>query len=387
MLAASGRPQTDADHIKAEYISITAQLQKHIVFDWWIDSEPESPELLARQWSLAGQYVAAWLDAHPSQGTAAVKEALTQLDPGQGEPQYQPLDESAILIQAPGNIGNVFIVAKNAAHYHVAWSMAQPQEAQGNQATLLAAWRPANAKHGGRGPYLAATASDGSVLPRIGLLPKDGNGHPRFYVDGIYAQSAGGTVGAQISVWFWDGITARPLIAHAYALMIDQQVGTRVEGDLLKVQQKKFFRTFFSCGMCEERQTNWTVRLTPTGVQDLGEQSLVPELDTVDELFYRVTHHERPTALADSHAIKSAEDIVEEARAAKSPKDWAEFQSLGMMGTWKTRVGGNATVLCLALDDVGTHLFTLRPVNGKFYITDLTETKQSCEDWSAAAVQ
>src|SRR5271167_2960295 len=93
MLAVSGRPQTDADHIKGEYISITAQLQKHLVFDWWIDSDPKSPELLARQWSLAGQYVAAWLDAHPSQGTAAVKEALTQLDPGDGEPQYLPLDE------------------------------------------------------------------------------------------------------------------------------------------------------------------------------------------------------------------------------------------------------------------------------------------------------
>src|SRR5271168_952948 len=275
-LAASGQPQADTDHIKAEYISITAQLQKHLVFDWWIDSEPESAELLARQWSLAGQYVAAWLDAHPSQGTAAVKEALTQLDPGDGEPQYLPLDENAILAQAPGNIGNVFIVAKTGGHYHVAWSTAQPQEAQENQAALLAAWRPENAKHGGRGPYLAATGSDGSVLPRIGLLPKDATGHPRFYVDGTYAQSAGGTVGAQVSIWLWDGITARPLIAHAYALMIDQQVGTRVEGDLLKVQQKKFFRTFFSCGACEERQTDWTFRLAPSGVKDLGEKSLVP---------------------------------------------------------------------------------------------------------------
>ena len=36
--------------------------------------------------------------------------------------------------------------------------------------------------------------------------------------------------------------------------MIDQSVGTRVEGDLLKVQQKKFFRSFYSCGSCEERR-------------------------------------------------------------------------------------------------------------------------------------
>jgi hypothetical protein len=387
MLAVPGRSQTDADHVKAEYVSITSQLQKHIVFDWWIDSDPKSPELLARQWSLAGQYVAAWLDAHPSQGTAGVKGALAQLEPGEGEPQYLPLDENVILAQAPGNIGNVFIVARTGGHYHVAWSTAQPQEAEGDQAILLAAWRPESATHGGRGPYLAATGSDGSVLPRIGLLPKDANGHPRFYVDGTYAQSAGGTVGAQISVWLWDGTTARPLIARAYALMIDQHVGTRVEGDLLKVRQKKFFRTFFSCGMCEERQTDWTVRLTPTGVQDLGEQSLVPELDIVDELFYRVIHHEVLTEFADSHVIKRAEAIVAEARAQESAKDWAKFPSLGMMGTWKTRVGGNTTVLCLNLDNAGTNLFTLQPVNGTFYITDLKETKQSCEGWSAAAVQ
>src|SRR5271155_5963064 len=89
MLAVPGRPHTDADHIKGEYISITAQLQKHLVFDWWIDSDPKPPELLARQWSLAGQYVAAWLDTHPSQGTAGVKEALTQLEPGESAPQQK----------------------------------------------------------------------------------------------------------------------------------------------------------------------------------------------------------------------------------------------------------------------------------------------------------
>jgi hypothetical protein len=387
MLAVPARPQMDADHIKSEYISINAQLQEHLVFDWWIDSDPKSPELLARQWSLAGRWLAAWLDAHPLDGLTGPQNAFAELAPEANAPECLQLDRDVFLAAAPGNIGNVFIVAKNAGHYQLSWSTAQPQEAKGDQAALLAAWRPENARHGGRGPYLAASGNDGSVLPRIGLLPRDANGRPRFYIDGTYAQSAGGTAGAQISVWLWDGTTARPLIARAYTLMIDQQVGTRVEGDLLKVQQKKFFHTFFACGACEERQTDWTVRLTPTGVQDLGEKSVVPELDTVDELFYRVIRHESATESAESRVIKSAERIVAEVRAGQSAKDWAKFPSLGMMGTWKTRVGAGFTVLCLALDDAGTNLFTLKSVHEKFYIADLKETKQSCEDWSAAAVQ
>jgi hypothetical protein len=157
----------------------------------------------------------------------------------------------------------------------LAWSAAQPREARGEQAVILAACRPEHARHGGRGPYFAASGSTGSVLPRLGKLPNDVHGQPRFYIDGTYAQSAGGTVGAQISVWVWDGMTARPQIARAYALMVDQSASTRVEGDLLMVQQKKFFRTFFSCGMCEERQADWNVWLIPEGVQDLEEESLV----------------------------------------------------------------------------------------------------------------
>jgi hypothetical protein len=183
-------------------------------------------------------------------------------------------------------------------------------------------------------------------------------GQPRFYIDGTYAQSAGGTVGAQISVWVWDGMTARPQIARAYAFMVDQSVSTRVEGDLLKVQQKKFFRTFFSCGMCEERQTDWNVRLIPEGVQDLGEESLVPELDAVDELFYRVIHHKSAADVAAPSVIESAERIVGEVRAEKSVKDWKEFPTLGMIGTWKIKDDTNNKTLCLSLEDAGTNLFT-----------------------------
>ena len=74
----SGRSQSSLEKIKAEYQGATAQLQRHIVDEWWIDEEPESPQLLARQWSLTGEWVAAGLNAHPSEG---VKAAINNLVP------------------------------------------------------------------------------------------------------------------------------------------------------------------------------------------------------------------------------------------------------------------------------------------------------------------
>ena len=377
-IAVPAWPQSRLDKIKSDYQVVSSRLQKHIVHDSWIDDDPQSPELLARQWSLAGQYVAAWLDAHPSAGQNAIEAAISELTPTEESPEPLSLTRDAFLVAAPGPIGNAFIVAKSNDHYRLAWSTAQMQEASGEQAEILAAWHAENAKEGGRGPYWAASGPAGSVIPRFGELPNDGKGHARFYIDGTYAQMAGGTVGAQISLWTWDGSTARPLIARAYTLMIDQSVGTRLEGDLLKVQQKKFFRAFFSCGECEERQTDWIIRLTPYGVDDLGEKSLVPELDAVDELFYRLIKHKSAADLAAPSAIEAAGRIVDGARTADSEKEWKKFPTLGMMGGWRIQKNAKGKILCLAIDDVGSHLFTLRSVGGKLFITDLKETEQDC---------
>jgi hypothetical protein len=373
------RPGSRLDKLKSNYQAVSLQIQKHLVSSWWIDDDPESPELLAQQWSLTGEWVAAWLDAQPSDGPEGVKAALADLVPA-SEPDYLTLSEDALLVVAPNPIGNVFIVAKLNGHYRLAWSTAQTQEARGKQAKILAAWRPENARHGGRGPYWVASGSVGSVMPRIGKLPSDAKGRPRFYIDGIYAQEAGGTVGAQTSVWLWDGTTARPQVARDYAVMIDQRVGTRVEGDLLKVQHKKFFRTFYSCGMCEERQTDWIVRLSPVGIEDLGEKSTVPELDAVDELFYRVIHHKSTTDVATAAAAKAADKIVAGARAGTSEKQWKEFPTLGMMMGWKVQDNSNGKVLCLSFDDGDSHLFTLKFAGSRLFIAEVKQSDRPCEE-------
>ena len=369
--------QSSTEKIRADYQAVSARLQKHLVDERWLDDDPESPGLLAGQWSLAGEWMAAWLDAHPTSGADGVKAAIAGLAPSE-TPQYLVLNDTAFLVAAPGSIGNVFIVAKTGDHYHLAWSTAQRQEASGKTADILAAWRAENARQGGRGPYWTASGSAGPVSPQLGSLPADAKGRARFYIEGWYAQGAGATVGVQISLWVWDGITARPLVTRDYAVMIEQSVGTRVEGDLLKVQQKKSFRTFFSCGSCEGRQTDWFVRLTSEGTRDLGERSAVPELDAVDELLDRLIHGKSAADVAAPTAIQAARKIVHEARAERSDEEWKKFPTLGMIGESTITKDGNEVILCLETSDMGAHIFTLRPRGNGYFIGDISEGPESC---------
>jgi hypothetical protein len=374
MLAAPAWSQSGTEKIKTDYQTVSAKLEKHIVHGSWIDDDPESPGLLAQQWSLAGEWVAAWLNALPHAEPAGVGAAVLELAPS-STPQYLVLNATTFLVASPSPIGNVFIVSKSGSDYRVAWNIAQWQEASGKSAEVLAAWRPEHALDSGRGP----NANSGSVVPlRLGILPSDAKGRARFYIEGFYAQEAGGTGGEQISLWVWDGVTARLQLARYYLVMIDQKVGTRMEGDLLKVQQKKSFRAFFSCGSCEERQTDWIVRITPEGVKELGEKSAVPELDAVDELFYRVINGKSASDIAAPEVIETATHVVDTAREGESEKEWKEFPSLGMMGEWSVTKNKDAEVLCFYADDVGTAIFKLRSAGDGFFITDVRETNESC---------
>ena len=368
--------QSSLEKIKADYKTVSAKLEKHLVEGQWIDGDPESPKLLALQWSLAGEWVAAWLNAHSHAGTEGVKAALAELanSPAsqhswvEPSPEYLELNATTFLVVAPSPIGNLFIVSKSGDDYRVAWSTAQAQDASGKSAEALAAWRAENARLG-----------VGSVQPSsLAILPTDAKGHPRFYIVGIHSQSGGSTIGEQTSLWVWDGVTAIPQLTRDYAVYVDQDVGTRIEGDLLKVQQKEFFRTLSSCGDCEERQTDWIVRITPDGMKELGEKSAVPELDAVDELFFRVINGKPASDIAAPAAIESAKAIVDRARTGESEKEWKEFPNLGMIDRWSVTKNKDGEVLCLALFDWGTNKFRLRPAGSGFFITQITKSNDSC---------
>jgi hypothetical protein len=161
--------------------------------------------------------------------------------------------------------------------------------------------------------------------------------------------------------------------------MLGQAVGIRLVGNLLKVREKTEFRTFDNFGSIEARQTDWTARLTPQGIEDLGETSLNPELDVVDELFYRVINHQQAADVAAPAVVKYTEEIVQEARKGVSQKDWKEFPSLGMtMENLTVRDNANGKILCLDLFRAGINLFTIRSAGSKLFISDMKPTDKPC---------
>jgi len=73
---------------------------------------------------------------------------------------------------------------------------------------------------------LASSSSTGPlVIPKIGRLPDDAQGRACFYIDATYAQVAGATVGAQISLWTWDGSQALPQLTREYFYTGEQSAG------------------------------------------------------------------------------------------------------------------------------------------------------------------
>jgi hypothetical protein len=441
---APASPQTNLDKIMAEYQTVTTELKKHLATDQeaWIDDDPQSPALLKRQWTLIGEWVAAWLDSHPSASASDVKAAIVKSFrwsyydfederyeyASDGNYNCLALGNNAFLVAGLWPIGNVFIVSKSDGHYRLVWSIAQPQQSLGkkDEDDILAAWQAAHAQFLKRGPYSSACGSFGSVWPiKWGKLPNDAKGRVRFYIEGDYAQVAGGTGGAQISLWVWDGITAHPLIARDYDVVADQRVRTRLEGNLLKVQQKKDFCNFSSCGMCEGRQVDWIVRITPEGVNEIGEKVVAPELDVIDELFYRLIYgkseanlaspdsccarfsgrrDKSATDLAAPAAVKAAEGIIREVREPKrqvqelvwenkwearvithevpvegADKQWKENPTLGMIDDRTIAKDRNEEVLCFGTNETGTYRFRLKPVGDRFYISDISEAKKGCK--------
>ena len=168
----SAQPQPSLEQVKTDYVNARAEFQKHLVDERWIDDDPQSPKLLTEVWRLAAEWVARWLGEQPSATVDGVKTALRFLE-SSDDAESLALDDNTFLVAPRGPIGNVFVVAKTGDRYRVAWSTAQPQKSNGRPAQLLAAWRAENARLGGRGPCWAASGSAGSVIPRLGSLPKD----------------------------------------------------------------------------------------------------------------------------------------------------------------------------------------------------------------------
>lgn len=118
----------------------------------------------------------------------------------------------------------------------------------------------------------------------FGLLPAEAGGTTRFYIVADYYQAAGATRGHQLSFWRWKNGKAEAFYTTDFVTGGDAPQGVTVAGTEVAITGKGFWQHFSVCGACDGRQQSRHLRITPTGVEDLGVASLTPELDIIDAL-------------------------------------------------------------------------------------------------------
>ncbi len=173
--------QASLEQLRADYDAAVARLQPHLIDDDYLDEDPHAPEYLAEIWTTSQRWVTAWLDAHPDAEAQDVMDAVKLLNANVFGPECLKLDDNTFLIGGPAHVANVFIAAKRNGHYEVAWDIAQSQNTRAlRDPDVIAGWR-ADAP-------LAGPGGKGSLVGvLVGMLERDSNNHPRFYIDAGYA--------------------------------------------------------------------------------------------------------------------------------------------------------------------------------------------------------
>jgi hypothetical protein len=221
--------------------------------------------------------------------------------------------------------------------------------------------------------------SCGPLYASLGLLPPDADGKPRFYIDAGYAQIMGATVGKQTSVWRWDGYKPELLWIDWHDFMIDQKDGTQFVDGVLSIGEKDEFRTFYGCGSCEARQMLRRLKITSNNVEDLGKVSTTPELDLVDELFWRLANDRLTADIASPQVSQLLKPQILAAKL-ESEKITPQFFTIGMLGDVFVNRTDNNEYLCFTVDgDIGQLYFILQNLPNKG--AKLTDVKQAKDDY------
>lgn len=300
-----------------------------------------SEEALERFWSLVEARALAAARATP----ANVQKALGGLDPDLTT-DVEQLGNGLTLITADYmEFGTVFLMKGDGANSQVLWDIRHLSPDDLARYPALSAWTARAALDGCRRRGIdGVMGSCGPIHAGGGALPPDDHGDARFYLDATYAQDAGGTLGGQLSIWSWDGTRMRMSLAKDYLFFIDSP-RTRHQDDLLIVREKKEFHSFFGCDGCRGRDIDWTIRIDPKGVTDLGETNTRPELDLLDRAIVRLHHHRSVASLADRRAIPALRALAQ------------SLDGPSMLVDDELRHTAQGTDLCFATD--GTDLYVL----------------------------
>lgn len=332
---------------------------------FFLDTTPQARDALERRWATGADWASAILNNHPG---ATAEEVATIALNSDDDLALKPLDADSWLVtmgKTEGSFAGFAILKRTASQYRTAWTSWR-DGSQSAKFPVLKAWTVDAARGDCRQEAAEGHAEEcGPLYASAAALPPDTSGHARFYVDTGYVQPMGSTIGKQLSIWSWDGATAHALFAESYGFMIDQTVGVRFSGHLLKSREKHDFKTFSGCGSCLGRQVDHIIRVDRDGIRDLGRVSASPELDALDAAFFRL-HAGRPVdGLAAPKAARAMEAILGNiSEPGDNPSDF----SLGMLEGDAIRRTKAGAELCFSADATDSYIFTLEKRGSRYFI-------------------
>lgn len=352
-------------HILEQYRKTKQALRPHF-YDFAIGTTAGSAELLDQQWSLIAKWCASYFSTHPGARPEELKTAIRNLDVDLRDDALQLDQQTYVVSVQQGEVGTVFVVHSSNGEFIVPWRIndvrlpsCKPKEG----AYGIECWSAKNAQAPASGRRC------GPLYGTVGSLPKRADGTSGFYVDATFAQEAGATVGGQLSVWNWDGRSAKCEFVDTYAYMIDTPGGHPYLADnVLHLRTKETFKTIFSCGGCSEPGADWSLRITPGSVQDEGRRRLVPELDVIDELHYRIQRRLPTSDMASRQVVQMLAPLIEDVRPKLSEDP---YQPIGMLFDWKVKRGSGKTSVCISTDGLGRFLYTIDKRGNRLYVSNV----------------
>jgi hypothetical protein len=367
-LAWSTPALADTTDIETAYRAAAERVHRH-ASDYWLDGKPQGERALNRAWTLLAAWTAAYLNEHPDATPKRLKRAAPDDDL-----DAVALGPRTMLVGAAVDnaFGTFFIVDGTEGTFRPVWSI---REHAGREAfPLLDAW---TAKGAAEPCRKAVGDADelrcGSLGGSAARLPDDAQGHPRFYIHAGYSEVAGNAEAKQMSFWTWKGGKAEPQFVTSFGVNIDDEA-MRLDGDLLKMRVAEDYRMIAPWWDHLDRDLDWTFRVGPEGIDDLGKTSVIPEVDVVDELLVRAAHRLLADDLATREVQAAVAKIVQSARQDSQGGE----PSLSMAGGTTVRHQDGHSLVCLPTDEAGTLTFTL---TGAF-VSDLAiapnETGNGC---------
>ncbi len=359
-------------------------------YDFLHDDSPAAIAALKAMWAASADAVIEQLASNPKTSATDIDRTVCQLEPEAYRCNIQgpvaPEDvvtssdviqlgaESFAVSQFNGEVGTVFIVGPREGKPALLWSISSTLPQSLDRQGIIGAWRVERAGGACRDKGTKFKPGQcGPLYASLGVLPADAEGRPRFYINGGYAQMMGATIGEQATVWRWNGVAAELLWEDWYDFMIDQAHGSKFKDGILTFEAKEDFRTFFGCGSCEARQMQRRLRVTPGGIEDLGKVSLRPELDLIDELFWRLARGQSTADIASPQVAMLLKPQIADAKreSRKIARNWL---SVGMLGDVAHERTGDLDRVCFTADDIGRITFTIQENQGKpFYLSHAEE--------------